>query len=92
MPAISPSDPTLLPRVLAPEGVTRPVAALVEAPTMLEGEGFKSRRAFAGNDLRLADPFLLLDHMGAVEYAPGEADAEDDRVHAEDKECDHQDP
>jgi redox-sensitive bicupin YhaK (pirin superfamily) len=24
-------------------------------------------------DLALADPFLLLDHMGAVEYAPGEA-------------------
>ena len=31
------------------------------------------RRPFPGVDLSLADPFLLLDHMGAVEYAPGEA-------------------
>jgi hypothetical protein len=31
------------------------------------------RRPFPGIDLSLADPFLLLDHMGAVEYAPGEA-------------------
>jgi hypothetical protein len=31
------------------------------------------RRAFAGLDLRLADPFILLDHLGAVEYAPGGA-------------------
>lgn len=30
-------------------------------------------RPFPGVDLSLADPFLLLDHMGAVEYAPGEA-------------------
>ncbi|HEX4777824.1 MAG TPA: pirin family protein, partial [Acidimicrobiia bacterium] len=30
-------------------------------------------RPFPGTDLSLADPFLLLDHMGAVEYAPGEA-------------------
>lgn len=31
------------------------------------------RRPFPGADLSLADPFLLLDHIGAVEYAPGEA-------------------
>jgi redox-sensitive bicupin YhaK (pirin superfamily) len=31
------------------------------------------RRPFPGIDLSLADPFLLLDHMGAVEYGPGEA-------------------
>ncbi len=30
-------------------------------------------RPFPGVDLALADPFLLLDHMGAVEYGPGEA-------------------
>jgi quercetin 2,3-dioxygenase len=82
MPAITPADPTALPRVLAPEdGVTMPVATLVDAPTMLEGEGFKVRRAFSGIDLRLADPFLLLDHMGAVEYAPGEAKGAPDHPH-----------
>jgi hypothetical protein len=48
---------------------------------MLEGEGFRVRRAFAGIDLRHADPFLLLDHMGAVEYAPGEAKGAPDHPH-----------
>ena len=38
----------------------------------LEGEGFEVRRPFPSMS-SLADPFLLLDHMGAVEYAPGEA-------------------
>jgi redox-sensitive bicupin YhaK (pirin superfamily) len=31
------------------------------------------RRAFPNADFRDSDPFLLLDHLGAVEYAPGEA-------------------
>jgi Pirin-related protein len=82
MPAISPTDPSALPRVAAQENaLTRPVETVVDAPTMLEGEGFKVRRAFAGIDLRLADPFLLLDHMGAVEYAPGEAKGAPDHPH-----------
>src|SRR5205814_206659 len=45
------------------------------------GEGFKVRRATAGMDLSLADPFLMLDHMGAVEYAPGEAKGAPDHPH-----------
>jgi len=48
---------------------------------MLEGEGFEVRRAFSGVDLRLVDPFLLLDHLGAVEYAPGEAKGAPDHPH-----------
>ena len=48
---------------------------------MLEGEGFEVRRAFAEMDLRLADPFLMLDQMGAVEYAPGEAKGAPDHPH-----------
>ncbi|MEW2359219.1 hypothetical protein [Spirillospora sp. NPDC029432] len=58
-----------------PEGETdwRRVAKVVTAQRHLEGEGFQVRRPFPGPDLALADPFLLLDHMGAVEYAPGEA-------------------
>ncbi|MHB8342109.1 MAG: pirin family protein, partial [Mycobacteriales bacterium] len=35
--------------------------------------GFPVRRPFPGMDLSLVDPFVLLDHMGAVEYGPGEA-------------------
>ncbi len=48
---------------------------------MLEGAGFEVRRAFASIDLRLADPFLLMDHLGAVEYAPGEAKGAPDHPH-----------
>ena len=48
---------------------------------MLEGAGFEVRRAFAGVDHRLVDPFLLLDHMGAVEYAPDEAKGAPDHPH-----------
>jgi redox-sensitive bicupin YhaK (pirin superfamily) len=82
MPALTPTDPTALPRLrIATAAVARPVAAVVDAPTFLEGEGFKVRRAFAGIDLSLADPFLLLDHMGAVEYAPGEAKGAPDHPH-----------
>jgi quercetin 2,3-dioxygenase len=75
MPAIS-ADTLTLPRLSAlPQDATRwrPVAKRVTAHTQTEGEGFKVRRPFPGTDLALADPFLLLDHMGAVEYAPGEA-------------------
>lgn len=54
---------------------------VVDAPSFLEGEGFQVRRATAGIDLRLADPFLLLDHLGAVEYAPGEAKGAPDHPH-----------
>src|SRR5439155_1011757 len=51
----------------------RGVQKIVTARRQVEGEGFVVRRPFPGVDLALADPFLLLDHMGAVEYGPGEA-------------------
>jgi redox-sensitive bicupin YhaK (pirin superfamily) len=82
MPALTPADTTILPRVDPAEGEpTRPVVDVVDAPSFLEGEGFKVRRATAGIDLNLADPFLMLDHMGAVEYAPGEAKGAPDHPH-----------
>ena len=83
MPAIEVADPTQLVRLPAPDASARvrPVLKIVDAPRMLEGEGFEVRRAFAALDLRLADPFLLLDHMGAVEYAPGEAKGAPDHPH-----------
>ncbi|MGH3201421.1 MAG: pirin family protein, partial [Streptosporangiaceae bacterium] len=37
-----------------------------------EGEGFPVRRAFAGVDLGALDPFIHMDQMGEVDYAPGE--------------------
>lgn len=75
MPAVT-ADTLTLPRLSElPEGTTdwRPVRKVVQARQFTEGEGFKVRRPFPGIDLSLADPFLLLDHMGAVEYGPGEA-------------------
>jgi redox-sensitive bicupin YhaK (pirin superfamily) len=83
MPAITPTDPLTLARLApsAPATTFRPVLGVVDAPRMLEGAGFEVRRAFAGIDLRFADPFLLLDHMGAVEYAPGEAKGAPDHPH-----------
>ena len=42
------------------------------APGGFEGEGFPVRRAFAGVDLTDLDPFIHMDQMGEVEYAPGE--------------------
>ncbi|MDN5751237.1 MAG: pirin family protein [Pseudonocardia sp.] len=74
MPAVTVSDITVLPRVAEPgEGaVDRPVRSVTTAPSGFEGEGFPVRRAFAGIDLRDLDPFLMMDQMGEVEYAPGE--------------------
>ena len=75
MPAVT-ADTLALPRLAElPQRTTewRKVASVVTAHSQLEGEGFVVRRPFPGADLALADPFLLLDHIGAVEYAPGEA-------------------
>ncbi|WP_269855321.1 pirin family protein [Streptomyces sp. RPT161] len=74
MPAVTVENPLTLPRVAAPDGaVNRPVLAVSTAPGGFEGEGFPVRRAFAGIDYRHLDPFIMMDQMGEVEYAPGEA-------------------
>ncbi|MGQ0670647.1 MAG: pirin family protein [Actinomycetota bacterium] len=74
MPAITVEDITRIERIPAVDGTARqrPVRGLVTAPTGLEGEGFPVRRAFAGVDLANLDPFIHMDQMGEVEYAPGE--------------------
>ncbi len=48
----------------------RPVRGIVTAPVGYEGEGFPVRRAFAGIDLAQLDPFIHMDQMGEVNYAP----------------------
>jgi redox-sensitive bicupin YhaK (pirin superfamily) len=50
----------------------RSVRSITTAPRGFEGEGFPVRRAFAGVSLADLDPFIHLDQMGEVEYAPGE--------------------
>ena len=74
MPAVTVDSTLALPRIPAadPAKTQRPVVSVTTAPSGLEGEGFPVRRAFAGVDLRLLDPFVHLDQMGEVEYAPGE--------------------
>ena len=76
MPAITTNDILSLPAVPPAEvGVQRfrEVARIVTATRHIEGAGFEVRRPFPGVEISTADPFLLLDHLGAVEYAPGEA-------------------
>ena len=75
MPAVTVDDVLALPAIPepAPEaGAARPVVSVTAAPEGYEGEGFPVRRAFAGVDLALLDPFVHLDQMGAVDYGPGE--------------------
>jgi len=73
VPAVTVSDVTVLPRVIAnPASKVRRVKSVTTAPQGFEGEGFPVRRAFAGVDLADLDPFIHLDQMGEVEYAPGE--------------------
>jgi quercetin 2,3-dioxygenase len=75
MPAVTAPDILLLPRVAEPDpavAADRPVRQVTTAPRGFEGEGFPVRRAFAGVDLRDLDPFIHMDQMGEVEYAPGE--------------------
>ncbi|HEX3790012.1 MAG TPA: pirin family protein [Pseudonocardiaceae bacterium] len=74
MPAVTVDDITVLPKVaeLDPAARVRPVVGLFTAPQGFEGEGFPVSRAFAGADLSLLDPFVHMDQMGEVEYAPGE--------------------
>jgi hypothetical protein len=73
MPAVTVKDITVLPRVSAdPTLRARKVKSITTAPSGFEGEGFPVRRAFAGIDLAELDPFVHLDQMGEVEYAPGE--------------------
>jgi quercetin 2,3-dioxygenase len=72
MPAITVPDLTVLPRIAVGPGLERGVRSITSAPSGFEGEGFPVRRAFAGVDLADLDPFIHMDQMGEVEYAPGE--------------------
>jgi redox-sensitive bicupin YhaK (pirin superfamily) len=75
MPAVAVEDITVLPRIPTPDpmiATQRVVRRITTAPRGFEGEGFPVRRAFAGVELTELDPFIHLDQMGEVEYAPGE--------------------
>lgn len=68
------ADTLVLPRVKgAGLGDTeRPVLAVSTGPTGFEGEGFPVRRTLAGVAYSHLDPFIMMDHMGEIDYAAGE--------------------
>ncbi|HWE66147.1 MAG TPA: pirin family protein [Acidimicrobiales bacterium] len=74
MPAVTVEDTLALPKIAhpTPEARLRPVRSITTAPSGFEGEGFPVHRAFAGVSMDDLDPFIHMDQMGEVEYAPGE--------------------
>jgi len=73
MPAIT-ADTLTLPRIAEASlgDVERPVKQITTGPRGYEGEGFPVVRAFAGVSTADLDPFIHMDQMGEVDYAPGE--------------------
>lgn len=73
MPAVT-ADTLTLAKIATPPITARPrpVRSVTTAPQGHEGEGFPVRRAFAGVDPALLDPFIHMDQMGEIEYAPYE--------------------
>lgn len=60
---------------------SRTVAGVVNSIETLEGGGFLVRRPFPKASFSEFDPFLLLDEMGPMEVAPGEAKGAPDHPH-----------
>ena len=59
----------------------REVARLVTSHQQREGAGFLVRRPLPSHGFDDADPFLLLDEMGPMDYGPGEAVGAPDHPH-----------
>jgi quercetin 2,3-dioxygenase len=59
----------------------RQVTNVISAHRQLEGAGFVVRRPFPTQGLRHADPFLMLDEMGPIDYAAGQAVGAPDHPH-----------
>jgi hypothetical protein len=75
MPAVTVDEGVVLPKIAPVDhqvAKERAVKSVTTAPSGLEGEGFPVRRAFAGVSMAELDPFILMDQMGEVDYAPGE--------------------
>ena len=82
MPAVSVQNPLALPAVQAAPGARfRRVQRLIDSIKTYEGEGFPVRRPFPGLERAVADPFILLDQMGEVQYGVGEAKGAPDHPH-----------
>jgi redox-sensitive bicupin YhaK (pirin superfamily) len=73
------SEALRIEETLVDEG--RTVAGVVNSIETLEGGGFLVRRPFPKAAFSEFDPFLLLDEMGPMEVAPGEAKGAPDHPH-----------
>lgn len=62
-------------------GGGRTVAGIINGIETVEGEGFLVRRPFPQAAFSEFDPFLLLDEMGPVDLAPGQAKGAPDHPH-----------
>lgn len=74
MPAVTVENILTLPRLPEPVAAApeRKVLAVETAPSGFEGEGFPVRKALASIKPSYLDPFIMMDQMGEVDYAPGE--------------------
>ena len=59
----------------------RSAARVVPAQRTVEGAGFVVHRPFPSRALETMDPFLMIDELGPVDYAPGEAVGAPDHPH-----------
>ncbi len=62
-------------------GAVREATKVVTGHHQMEGGGFVVRRPLPTQDLEMADPFLLIDEMGPVDYPPGKAIGAPDHPH-----------
>ncbi len=60
---------------------SRSVARVIDSQRVMEGAGMTVRRSFPTPGLDDIDPFLLLDHLGPVQFAPGQASGFPDHPH-----------
>lgn len=63
------------------DSTPRTVARVVNAQSTLEGGGFPVRRPFPVQGFSHFDPFLLVDHLGPVQWKPGTAIGAPDHPH-----------
>jgi len=59
----------------------RTIERVITARRLREGGGFLVRRPLPAAGMRTVDPILMIDEMGPVEYAPGEAVGAPDHPH-----------
>ena len=67
--------------------MNRSIEKIIQTIKVLEGGGFPVRRPFPTDELDQVDPFLLLDHLGPIEWGPGEAIGAPDHPHRGFKQC-----